>query len=209
MLSDTSAWADHWVCVEEHGVGEGVAVITWCQTTQGQHVPSMGERTGGVKWHRHASFTSLQQGDSRSLVHTQSIVLGLKMGTLNCKYIRWAQFALIKISQNCLIIVNCWWLKSREFCYQICCTKQSCSIRDRTSSGDMLAASYQQLAPLSRVSPRCSPQLPEPRSRSQLVTKLSLALDLEGVTQCPQFSIIVIHTSYMQWLWSIFERNMR
>ena len=27
--------------------------------------------------------------------------------------------------------------------------------------------------------------------------------------QCPQFSIIAIHTSYMKWLWSIFERNMK
>ena len=26
--------------------------------------------------------------------------------------------------------------------------------------------------------------------------------------QCPQFSIIAIHTSFMKWLWSIFERNM-
>ena len=86
--------------------GGGVAVITWCWTTQGQHVPSMGERTGGVKWHRHASFTSLQHGDNRSLVQIQSIVLGLKMGTQQDfeLQIRWAQFELIKISQNCLII---------------------------------------------------------------------------------------------------------
>ena len=26
--------------------------------------------------------------------------------------------------------------------------------------------------------------------------------------QCPQFSIIAIHTSYMMWLWSKFEQNM-
>ena len=29
------------------------------------------------------------------------------------------------------------------------------------------------------------------------------------VDQCPQFSIIAIHTSYMKWLWSKFERNMK
>ena len=40
-------------------------------------------RTGGVKWNRHASFTSLQQGDNRSLVQIQSIVPGLQMGTQN------------------------------------------------------------------------------------------------------------------------------
>ena len=42
-----------------------------------------------------------------------------------------------------------------------------------------------------------------------IVMILKAACPFWSIYQCPQFSIIAIHTSYMKWLWSKFERNMK